>query len=66
MAKKAKVGRPAMFTEGKTQIGIRMGIDDRSLLERASELDRRGLSDWCRLALIDAAKARIQAEEKKG
>lgn len=59
MTAKKKIGRPAMFPGGATRIGIKMGVSDRQILERAAEKSRRQLSDWCRLTLVDEARRQL-------
>jgi uncharacterized protein (DUF1778 family) len=68
MAKKAekavkKTGRPPMFPEGGTRIGLKLGVDDRAVIEKAAALERRQFSEWCRLTLVDTARAVIAKHE---
>jgi len=46
---------PTKTTSGHPNLGIRMAPAIRKRLERAAKLEKRKLSDWCRLALIAAA-----------
>ena len=64
MSKQAKkIGRPKTLAGETSQVGIKVSNVDRALWERAATLDRRGLSDWCRLALNQAAKDFIAKHE---
>ena len=56
----AKMGRPKLSSTSTSHLGIKIAKEDRDLIERAAEKARRSISDWCRLALIDAASAELQ------
>jgi hypothetical protein len=48
--------------QDETQVGIRMSLSVRKLLERAAAKDKRKLSDWARTRLIDRARTEIHGE----
>ena len=56
MSPAKKVGRPKSAAPARDQINVRLREGERAKLVQAAERDRRTLSDWARLALLDAAE----------
>ncbi len=52
---KKKTGRPA-GTVARKQFNVRLSDEERAKLQRKADAARRKLSDWARLALLDAAE----------
>ena len=51
-------GRPTIGPEPlSAQINVRVTEAERDEIERAAEADRRRLTEWCRLAMVDAARS---------
>lgn len=44
-------------------MNVRLRSAERKLFEMAAEKDKRRLSDWVRLALLEAARQRLDATE---
>jgi uncharacterized protein (DUF1778 family) len=55
MSKPKKMGRPKA-TVARKQFNVRLSDEERAKVESAATADRRTVSDWARLALLDAAE----------
>lgn len=54
------------MSEGDTNLNVRLRPAERELFEAAARYDRRKLSDWVRIALIDQALDLLPEEEVEG
>jgi hypothetical protein len=54
-----QTGRPPLSANGSSRVGVKAGVEDRELWERAASAEIRSLSEWCRINLNKAAREQL-------
>jgi len=63
MARSQAISRPEERRVRKARLGLRVDERTKALVERAAELERRNLTDFCLSALTEAARQTIARHE---